>query len=612
MIKTPPLMPMTAAVASKRATKAVPSKNGATKRAPSKKKPLTTHRRFTLNGWWGYWRLSLLALFLIGFVGAVVWKIAGLQVRAEIHHGADFLKTQGSLRTHRVEKLPAYRGVISDRNGRALAVSTPLMRIWVDPKIVHEYPEEWSSLAKATGIPLSEFKQRLHNYRNKQFMSLRYWPPQKADQLLAQKFHGVYAQESYRRYYPCAEACAHVIGFTDSDDNGQEGVELMLDAHLAGEMGEKHVLKNRKGQVIRDLGLIKAAKPGKSIQLSLDLGVQYQAYRALKQAVSEHQASSGSIVVVDVPTGEILAMANQPSYNPNDRSDRQSYRVRNRALVDTYEPGSTIKPFSILAAMEQGIVTPNTQIDTSPGWIHIVSKTFKDPTNRGVLTTAGILKKSSQVGTVKIALDTPSEQVYHLYQRVGFGLPLGLGFPGERSGRVPLVHKKDKVSRANLAFGYGLTVNTAQLAQAYHVLAHRGVKIPLSLLHRSEPLHTSAERVVSEKYADEMLTMLAGVNQPDGTGKLAMMTHYSSAGKSGTAHRVSPKGGYYPDRYRALFAGIAPIEDPKIVVVVKLEDPKSGKYFGGQVAAPVFAEVASRALRLMNTPIRDVAQFRAK
>lgn len=562
------------------------------KKTPAKNKPSII-----------YWRLIVLGLFLIGFVGAVVWKIAGLQVRDEIHHGADFLKSQGSLRTHRIEKLPAYRGVISDRNGRALAVSTPLMRIWTDPQILKEYPEEWPSLAAAIDMPLGELKKRLHTYRNKQFMSLRYWPPQKADQLLAQRFHGVYAQESYRRYYPCAEACAHVIGFTDSDDNGQEGVELMLDAHLAGEMGEKHVLKNRKGEIIRDLGLRKAAKPGKNIQLSLDLGIQYQAYRALKQAVAEHQANSGSIVVVDVPTGEILAMANQPSYNPNDRRDRKSYRVRNRALVDTYEPGSTVKPFSILAAMEQGIVTPTTQIDTSPGWIHIISKTFKDPRNRGVLTTADILKKSSQVGTVKIALKTPSEQVYNLYQRMGFGLPVGLGFPGERSGQVPLIRKKDKVSRANLAFGYGLSVNTAQLAQAYHVLANRGIKKPLSLLHDAQSSLVAPERVVSEQLAGEMLTMLAGVNQPDGTGKLAMMTHYSSAGKSGTAHRVSPNGGYYPDRYRALFAGMAPAEQPKIVVVVKLEDPKAGKYFGGQVAAPVFSDVASSALRLLNTPI---------
>jgi len=425
----------------------------------------------------------------------------------------------------------------------------------------------------------------------------RQLPTEQAATILDLGIPGVSGRREYKRFYPAGEVTAQLVGFTDINDSGQEGMELAYDTWLTGESGSKKVVKDRAGRVINDISLIKPARSGENLRLSIDLRVQYAAYRALKAAVQKHHAKSGSVVVLDVITGEVLAMVNQPSFNPNDRSHLKSDSTRNRAMTDIMEPGSTVKPFTILAALESGKFSADSVISTSPGYLKVDYKTFVDPSNYGDLKLADVLSRSSQVGTTKVALALDPDSTRELFQRVGFGEAVGSGFPGETTGRLPAYRKWDPVTQATFAFGYGLSVSSLQLARAYAVLANDGVRREVSLVAlESEP---ESVRVIDSEISQQVRHMLRAASGLKGTGKRAMIDGYSVGGKTGTLHKVKPGGGYDQSRYMSAFAGLSPIENPRLVTVVVIDEPRDGDYFGGLVAAPVFSDVTGNALRLL-------------
>ncbi len=527
-------------------------------------------------------------------------KIAQLQVMPSEEYGVDFLQTQGDVRSIRSEVIPAYRGLITDRNGEPLAVSTPVTTLIANPQHIQKLATEadLARLAKALDTSLAQLKNRLQRYRNKSFMYLaRQLPPVQAEKILSLRVPGISGRQEYKRFYPAGEVTAQLVGFTDINDDGQEGMELAYNGWLTGEAGSKKVVKDLAGRIIKDISLVKPAHAGEALRLSIDLRVQYAAYRALKASVQKHQAKSGSVVVLDVETGEVLAMANQPSFNPNDRSNLRPDSIRNRAMTDMMEPGSTVKPFTLLAALESGKFGPDTQIDTSPGYLKVDYKTFVDPKNYGVLDLAGILTKSSQVGTTKLALELDPDATRDLYERVGFGEPVGSGFPGETLGNLPGYRKWDPVTQATFAFGYGLSVSSLQMARAYAVLANDGMRQEISLLAIDEaPEPVSVANAELVKDVRRMLREATGVS---GTGKRAMIDGYSVGGKTGTLHKVKSSGGYDENRYMSAFAGLSPVDNPRLVTVVVIDEPRDGDYFGGLVAAPVFSEVTGNALRLL-------------
>lgn len=521
----------------------------------------------------------------------------------DVDRGYEFLQGQGNARTIRTEVIPAHRGMISDRNGEPLAVSTPVASIWANPRELIKQKEAWPRLARSLSISVAELSRRLDRYSNSQFMYLRrHLAPQEAKAILALKVPGVYLQREYRRFYPAGEVTAHLLGFTNIDDRGQEGLELAYDEWLNGEPGRKRVLKDLYGNIIRELDAGKEARPGKGLQLSIDLRLQYLAYRELKAALKRTGAKAGSVVILDSHSGEVLAMVNQPSYNPNNRSQLNPSALRNRAVIDMFEPGSTVKPMTLVAALESGRYQPDTEINTHPGYIKVGPKVLEDHRNYGVLTVAEVLKKSSQVGTTKIALSLDEQEVWQVFQRFGFGRDTGSGFPGESTGVLPNRPNWRAIERATLSFGYGLTVTNLQLAQAYGVFANRGVFQPATLLKREQ----SAERqqIISPKIARQVVDMLELVTQPGGTATRARVAAYRVGGKTGTSHKAVA-GGYAEDRYFSLFAGVAPASQPRIVAVVTIDEPE-GDYFGGLVAAPVFSRVVADALRLMNIAPDDV------
>ncbi len=544
------------------------------------------------------WRFRVCGIFLCAMPVALVWHLAHLQVLPGAEKGYLFLQKQGQARTLRTQKINAYRGVIMDRNGELLAVSSPVISIFANPQEVN--PAQVPRLAKALGMSEKALRSRLKTYANKQFVYLaRHMPPQEAAPILAMKLRGVSAEEEYQRYYPSGEVAAHIVGFTDINDRGQEGMELALNEWLSGAPGAKQVVKDLRGNVIKDLGLLRASEPGKDVRLSIDLRLQYLAYRELKAAVAEQGAKAGSVVILDVATGEILAMANQPSYNPNDRSQLHPQQMRNRAVTDVLEPGSTLKPFTVVAALETGRYTPETEINTHPGYLQVGSKTLLDHRNYGVLDVTTILTKSSQVGISKIALDLEPERIRNLLERMGLGQATGIGFPGEAVGVLPNPPRWSDIERAALAFGHGVSVTALQLAQAYAAIASGGELRPVSLLKRSEA--PSGHRVTTEKYANQVRKMLKTVTEPGGTATRAQIEAYGVAGKTGTAHKVG-ESGYLASSYVALFAGMAPADKPEVVAVVIIDEPSDGKYYGGEAAAPVFANVVEGALRLMHVP----------
>jgi cell division protein FtsI (penicillin-binding protein 3) len=546
------------------------------------------------------WRFVLALTLLAALMAGLLWHVAMLQVVPGNDRGFEFLQGQGNARTVRTEELPAHRGVITDRHGEPLAVSTPVVTLWVNPKEWQAGAMGVAALAKAIKMDAASLEKKFSRYAGKEFMYLkRKMPPQEAEAVLANGWPGVYGRTEYQRYYPAAEVAAHVVGFTNIDEQGQEGVELAFDQWLTGIPGSKRVLKDLKGRIIRDDGELRAPRTGKDVQLSIDLRMQYLAYRELKEAVIRHQAQSGSLVLLDTHTGEILAMVNQPSYNPNNRQGIRMAALRNRAVTDQFEPGSTMKPLTVMAALETGRYTPGTIINTHPGYIRVGQKTLLDPKNYGRISLTRVITKSSQVGISKVALDLTPDQIRDMFFRLGLGQGTGIGFPGESVGVLPNRRRWTDIEHANFSFGYGMSVTALQLAQAYNVVANHGLKKPVSLLRQADAVQP--ERVVDGEVSQQLVAMLKTVLQSEGTARQAQIESYPAAGKTGTVHQVG-KEGYADDRYRSVFAGMAPAADPRVVAVVVIEEPKSGQYFGGEVAAPVFSKVAEGALRLLHVP----------
>ena len=541
------------------------------------------------------WRFRIVLALLALMVGAIAWRIVDLQVIDQ-----SFLKNQGDARSVRHIPIPAHRGLITDRHGEPLAVSTPVTTLWGNPRELQAAEARWPDLAEALGQDAAVLQQRLKEQAEREFIYLvRGLTPEQGQQVLDLNIPGVYSQEEFRRFYPAGEVAAHIVGFTDIDDRGREGLELAYDEWLAGVPGKRQVLKDRRGRLIKDVQVVKNAKAGKALALSIDLRLQYLAHSELRKVVQEYGAKAASLVMVDVQTGEVLAMANQPTYNPNNRRNLTPSAMRNRALIDVFEPGSTVKPFSIAAALGTGKYQPESVVNTLPGWMRIGRYTIRDVSRGGMLNLTGILMKSSNVGISKIALDIGPEPVHSIMHQAGFGQATGLGFPGERVGNLPNHRKWRDAETASLAYGYGLSVTAAQLAHAYAVLGNEGTNVPLSLLRLDRP--QEGVQVIDKAISNTVLRMLQSVVEEEGGGGArAKVPGYHVAGKSGTAKKVSGTGGYTKDAYRSFFAGVAPVSDPRIAIVVVVDEPSEGGYYGGLVSAPVFGKVAARALRLMN------------
>ena len=541
------------------------------------------------------WRFRIVLALLALLVGVIAWRIVDLQVMDQA-----FLQGQGDARSVRHIPIPAHRGLITDRNGEPLAVSTPVTTLWGNPKELQAARARWPELAAALRQDPAALSERLQQLATREFTYLvRGLTPEQGQAVLDLKIPGVYAQEEFRRFYPAGEVTAHLVGFTDIDDRGREGMELAYDEWLAGVPGKRQVLKDRRGRLIKDVQVVQNAKPGKPMALSIDLRLQYLAHSELRNVVQEYGAKAASLVMVDVETGEILAMANQPTYNPNNRRNLQPAAMRNRAMIDVFEPGSTVKPFSIAAALGTGKYQPDSVVNTLPGWMRIGRYTIRDVSRGGMLTLTGILMKSSNVGISKIALDIGAEPVYTVMQQAGFGQDTGLGFPGERVGNLPNHRKWRDAETASLAYGYGLSVTAVQLAHAYAVLGNEGVNVPLSLLRLDRT--QEGVQVIDKQISSTVLQMLqAVVEEEGGGGARAQVPGYHVGGKSGTAKKISGTGGNTKDAYRSFFAGVAPLSNPRIAAVVVVDEPSKGQYYGGLVAAPVFGKVMARALRLMN------------
>ncbi len=541
------------------------------------------------------WRFRIVLALLALMVGAISWRIVDLQVIDQ-----SFLKNQGDARSVRHIPIPAHRGLITDRHGEPLAVSTPVTTLWGNPRELQAARARWPELADALGQDAGALQKRLNDQAEREFIYLvRGLTPEQGERVLDLNIPGVYSQEEFRRFYPAGEVAAQIVGFTDIDDRGREGLELAYDEWLAGVPGKRQVLKDRRGRLIKDVQVTQNAKAGKALALSIDLRLQYLAHSELRKVVQEHGAKAASLVMVDVKTGEVLAMANQPTYNPNNRRNLQPAAMRNRALIDVFEPGSTVKPFSIAAALGTGKYQPESVVNTLPGWMRIGRYTIRDVSRGGMLNLTGILMKSSNVGVSKIALDIGPEPVHQIMHQAGFGQPTGLGFPGERVGSLPNHRKWRDAETASLAYGYGLSVTAAQLAHAYAVLGNEGTNIPMSLLRLDQP--QSGVQVMDKEISKTVLRMLQSVVEEEGGGGArAKVPGYHVGGKSGTAKKTSGTGGYTQSAYRAFFAGVAPVSNPRVAIVVVVDEPSKGGYFGGLVAAPVFGAVAARALRLMN------------
>jgi len=543
------------------------------------------------------WRFRLMLGLLALMVGAIAWRIIDLQVVDR-----DFLIGQGDARSLRHIQIPAHRGLITDRNGEPLAVSTPVTTLWANAKELQVAKDKWPQLAAALGQDPKALAERLEAQANKEFIYLvRGLTPEQGQQVLDLKVPGVYGIEEFRRFYPAGETTAHMVGFTDIDDHGREGVELAYDEWLAGVPGKRQVIKDRRGRLIKDVQVTKNAKAGKPLALSIDLRLQYLANRELRNAIIENGAKAGSLVIMDVKTGEILAMVNQPTYNPNNRRNLQPAMMRNRAMIDVFEPGSTMKAISMSAALETGRWKPSDKVEVYPGTLQLGKYTIRDVsrTEGPVLDLTGILINSSNVGMSKVAFDIGGETIYHLAQKIGLGQPTGLDFPGERVGNLPNYHDWKKAETATLSYGYGLSVTAIQLAHAFSVLANNGRMVPLSLIHVDEA--PKATQVIPENVAKTMQGMLQQVIEaPRGVFR-AQVPAYHVAGKSGTARKTSVgTKGYAENSYRSLFAGFGPMSDPRYAIVVVIDEPSKAGYFGGLVSAPVFSKVMSGTLRLMN------------
>lgn len=540
-------------------------------------------------------RVTLIGVFFGLLASSLIARAVHLQVLNK-----DFLNHQADARHLRVEKISAHRGTITDRNGEPLAISTPVDSIWANPKELAPAVDDVPQLARVLGVDSQQLIRRITRSMDKEFLYLkRRLSPEKAQEVLALELPGVNVQREYRRYYPAGEVAGHLIGFTDIDDDGQEGLELAFNHWLAGEMGAKRVLKDRHGRSVENVESIRPPHHGKELRTSIDLRIQYVAYRTLKAAIQTHNAESGSIVVLDVQTGEVLAIVNQPTYNPNDRSQFSAERYRNRAITDIFEPGSSIKPLVVAAALESGEYRPSSVIDTAPGYVVVGPKTIEDRRNLGRISLTTILARSSNVGATKLAMSLQSDQLWNTMTNFGLGSLTASGFPGESAGLLTHFSHWRPISQATLAYGYGLSVTPLQLAQAYGVLGSNGQLRPISLVAVDKS--ADGDQIISRDSATAVRRMLEEVVRPGGTGTGASVTGYRIAGKTGTSWKFAA-GGYSKDKYISVFAGLAPASNPRLAAVVVIDEPTGELYYGGDVAAPVFADVMSESLRLLAVP----------
>jgi cell division protein FtsI (penicillin-binding protein 3) len=534
----------------------------------------------------------LFALLLAAAAG-LMGRAVNLQL---VDHG--FLKSQGDARFSRVATITAHRGNIVDRNGEPLAVSTPVDSVWVNPQELSGNIEQLPHLASALGADRAELTRRVSSNLDREFLYLaRGLTPPDALRVRQLNLSGVYLTREYRRYYPAGEVAGHVLGFTSIDDVGQEGTELTFDNWLAGENGAKRVIQDSRGRKVEDVESIRTVRPGRDLALSLDLRIQYMAYRELKSAIQENRARAGSAVVIDIDTGEVLAMVNQPAYNPNAREQMVPEAYRNRAVTDLFEPGSSVKPFVVAAGLASGKFSASSIIDTGPGFIQVGASTFADEHNLGAIDLATVLAKSSNVGMAKLALQLEPQQIWSTLNRFGFGQVTASGFPGESAGVFTNYSHWRAISIATLSHGYGISVTPLQLAQAYAAIGARGIRRPVSLLRLDAP--PAGERILDEAVCRSLIQLLEAVTTQEGaTGVRAKIPGYRVAGKTGTAWK-SLNGSYSKDRYTSVFAGIAPASNPRLAAVVVIDEPSAGKYMGGDVSAPVFSAVVGGALRLL-------------
>jgi len=544
------------------------------------------------------WRSTLvLALVVLGAAG-----LAARAVELQLwDHG--FLAKQGDDRSMRIVKIAAHRGAITDRNGEPLAMSTPVDSIWVNPQEVNDNIDQLPKLAKALQQDPQSLARRITSNLDREFLYLvRHMPPEQAAAVRSLGIPGVYSLREYRRFYPAGEVSGHVVGFTTIDDQGQEGLELGYDQTLNGEDGAKRVLQDLYGHSVENVESIRAPRPGRDLATSIDLRIQYLAYRELKTAMKEYQARAGSVIVVDCDTGEVLAMVNQPSYNPNDREQMKPDLYRNRAATDIFEPGSSIKPFIIAAALASGQYRPDSIVDTSPGYIKVGIKEFDDEHDLGVIDLTTVLAKSSNVGTAKVALSLKPEQIWKTLSALGFGQVTGSDYPGESAGTLSNYSHWRPIGIATLSHGYGISVTPLQLAHAYATIGAGGIRRPISFEKVAGPV--AGERVMDPKVAKSLVQMMEQVIA-GGTGKRAAVVGYRVAGKTGTAWK-SFAGGYSTDKYMATFAGLVPASHPKLAAVIVIDEPGGNLFMAADVAAPVFSNILSGALRLMDIAPDDL------
>ena len=555
----------------------------------------------------------MLVLFgMLLCVFAIAWKLSALHIMQR-----DFLQGQGDARTIRTIPLVANRGLITDRNGEPLAVSTPVQSIWVNPSELAEDAAAIYQLALALDLNPEVLLTSITNNSSREFLYVkRRLAPADAEAVLALDIDHVYTQQEYQRFYPQGEVAAHLVGFSNVDDIGQEGLELTYDDWLSGASGRRQVMKDRRGHIIDELRTIETAEPGNNLTLSIDFRLQNLAYRALKAEFITRRAKGASAIILDVDTGEVLAMVNQPSYNPHTKANMTDFSVlRNRAITDVFEPGSTVKAFTITAALESGLFEPDTIVETGPGWMMVGPYEVKDIANYGTLTLEKVITKSSNIGTSKIAFEIGPEPIKDVLQRVGFGEVTGTGFPGERGGVLPSPRRWSRIETATLSYGYGLSASALQLARAYSVIADDGIRKPVSLLKLSEEelANLPREQVIEAATARRVRGMLETVvdRSRGGSAIDANIPFYQVAGKTGTAHVVGELG-YEENLHNSLFVGMVPASKPEVVVVIVINEPKGEEHYGGQVAAPVFAEIAAGTMRVLNVtpdkiPEQDLA-----
>ena len=553
---------------------------------------------FNLPGWRSR---VVLVLLLLGF-GVLIARAVYLQGLNN-----DFLQRKGASRYGRVIELPATRGMITDRNREPLAISTPVESVWASPADVTATTAQLNRLAQLLELDAGEIQKRLAETHRDFVYLKRHLSPEQAQKVVELDVPGVFLQREYRRYYPGSDYFAHLIGFTDIDDRGQEALELAFNDQLAGKPGSRRVIKDRLGHIVEDVESIRLPQQGRDLTLSIDARIQYLAYRELKSAVAAHRAKAGGIIVLDVQSGEVLAMANQPSYNPNNRGKLEPRRTRNRAVTDLFEPGSTLKPFTVAAAIETGLYTPDSVIQTGTGQLVIGSATIHDGHAGGPLTVAQVIQKSSNVGAAKMALAMPSEILWDMFNQVGFGMQPRSGFPGEVAGKLRAYRHWRPIEQATMAYGHGISLSLLQLARAYLVFAGDGDIRPVTLVKLDAP--PGSTRVVSAETARQVRKMLELVVQPGGTAPLAQITGYRVAGKTGTAHKLDGAS-YAADKYVSSFIGFAPASAPRLIVAVMIDEPRAGQYYGGAVAAPAFSHVMAGSLRLLgikpDAPLNNV------